>query len=160
MPIIYIRISSTVTDDDGNVIRKIDPGESLAVKGPIVEGVLTGPDVQQEAHTSRDDRIMSQNGLVLLDTGASVTCFAIKAATNARLPTVGRGSMTSATHEDQPTPIFAGRLTFGGVNCPINHAMGANLMPQGLIALIGRDILRHGILIYNGADGSVTFAMP
>ena len=37
--------------------------------------------------------------------------------------------------------------------------MGANLAPQGLIALIGRDVLRHGTLFYNGVDGSISFAI-
>lgn len=31
---------------------------------------------------------------------------------------------------------------------------GRNLAPQGLIMLLGRDILRSCILIYNGKDGT------
>ena len=35
--------------------------------------------------------------------------------------------------------------------------MGANLKAQGLILLIGRDVLANTVLIYSGATGQVTF---
>ena len=35
-----------------------------------------------------------------------------------------------------------------------NRAMGASLKAQGLVALIGRDILRACVLVYNGGAGT------
>ena len=67
--------------------------------------------------------------------------------------------MTSATHEQEIVPCYAGRLRmddFGEVN--FNKAYGANLRRQGIIALIGRDILASCVLIVNGPEGTATLA--
>ena len=67
--------------------------------------------------------------------------------------------MTSASHDKIPVPVYAGKLVLPGLNLDIESGMGANLRSQGLIALIGRDVMSHGTLFYNGLDGSVTFSV-
>ena len=69
--------------------------------------------------------------------------------------------MTSATHANEIVPIFAGRMTIQGLPVSIDatRAYGANLAPQGLVALIGRDILAKCVLIYNGSDGSFSLSI-
>ena len=39
------------------------------------------------------------------------------------------------------------------------QAFGAKLAPQGLIALIGRDVLMNCVLVYNGIDGSFSISL-
>ena len=68
--------------------------------------------------------------------------------------------MHSATHANEIVPIFAGRLMISGL-CAVdaNRAYGASLAPQGLVALIGRDILAQCQFTYNGVDGSFSIAI-
>ena len=68
--------------------------------------------------------------------------------------------MTSATHANETVPLFAGTIQIVGladINC--RPAYGANLAPQNLLALIGRDILNMGVLIANGPEGTISFAI-
>ena len=46
-----------------------------------------------------------------------------------------------------------------GLRVAIPRAIGANLQPQRIIALLGRDVLTAGTLFYNGFTGQITFAL-
>ena len=100
-------------------------------------------------------------GLALIDTGASATCIDRNAAERAGLALVDSGPMTSATHDKEIVPIFAGRLKLEGLEQYVNahRAYGATLESQGLIALIGRDVLAGCVLVYNGPDGSFSLSI-
>ena len=100
-------------------------------------------------------------GWGIIDTGACVTCVDENAARNAGLATVDTGPIASATHDNHTVPIFAGQLDVAGIPQNINtyRAYGVNLEAQGLIALIGRDVLANCILVYNGLDGSFSLAL-
>lgn len=37
--------------------------------------------------------------------------------------------------------------------------MGVMLQNQGLVALIGRDVLKSGLFVYNGTEGSFSFSI-
>ena len=68
--------------------------------------------------------------------------------------------MNSATHANEIVPIYAGQLMIRGLcGVNINRAYGAVLETQGLVALIGRDILAGCQLVYNGNDGSFSLAI-
>lgn len=62
--------------------------------------------------------------------------------------------------------VYAGKITLvqpdgtGGTGAVINahQAIGVNIREQGIIALIGRDILSSCILIYNGVEAQYTLA--
>ena len=45
------------------------------------------------------------------------------------------------------------------ITISVNRAFGANLAIQGLIALIGRDLLAQCVLVYNGLDGSFSLSI-
>jgi hypothetical protein len=49
-------------------------------------------------------------------------------------------------------------VTGGGINIEAPRALGANLAPQGLLLLIGRDVLQHCNLVYTGIAGTVTLS--
>ncbi|MCY3641024.1 MAG: retroviral-like aspartic protease family protein [Gammaproteobacteria bacterium] len=94
------------------------------------------------------------NGFALIDTGASRTCFDQAAAIAAGLPISDTGLMTSATQAEQEVPIFTGKIMipqFGEIH--VEQGMGAVLENQGLVALIGRDLLENAVLVYNGSAG-------
>lgn len=82
-------------------------------------------------------------------------------AENTGLPLLDTGPMTSATHDREIVPIFACQFEIGGFPHRFNapRAYGANLESQGLIALIGRDLLASCVLVYNGLDGSFSLSI-
>ena len=69
--------------------------------------------------------------------------------------------MASATDHAVEVPVFAGQLLLaGGININVEQGMGATLSGiPGVIALIGRDLLRSAVLVYNGTDGSVSLSV-
>lgn len=153
-PILNIRIDAQTTDPQGRTVN-VSPRLVLEKVGPRVPAALFAPRDDGE----QQEGVQAVSGHALIDTGASVTCVDRHAAEQAGLPVVDSGPMTSATHEQEIVPCYAGRLRmdgFGEVN--FNKAYGANLRPQGLVALIGRDLLASCVLIVNGPEGIVTLS--
>lgn len=125
--------------------------EALYVQGPRLDASLSplsGPAPR-----------IRVAGSVLVDTGALASCVDCRAAEQAGLSVVGEGRMGSATHPNEVVPIYAGRLRVRDfVDIDLMGAYGANLDHQGLIALIGRDVLRLWTVVYNGPEGLVTLS--
>ena len=101
------------------------------------------------------------SGLALVDTGADATCVDRRVAERARLGFVGETRMTSATHDGEIVPLYSGRLAIDGLarDIELETICGLNLEPQGLVAVIGRDILEECVLVYNGPDGSFSLSI-
>lgn len=61
-------------------------------------------------------------------------------------------TMTSASHGATRCNVYPVQIEAIGFPMSINasRAMGAELQTQGLMLLIGRDVLRHCLLVYNG----------
>lgn len=100
-------------------------------------------------------------GSALIDTGAYQTCIDRAAAESVRMAVIGSGKVTSATEVNAHTPIYAARIVVEGTPITIDarSVYGLNLAPQGLVALIGRDVLAQCVLIYNGSDGSFSLSL-
>jgi len=98
------------------------------------------------------------SGIGLIDTGATFTSIDESAAASLGLQPTGTRKIGAA---DGPVekPQFAFKLEIRGLNMETTDGIGCNLKGQGLIALIGMDLLSHGVLIVNGPDGSFSFAM-
>jgi len=100
------------------------------------------------------------SGLALVDTGASVTCIDDGAAQQLQLPVIDRAHMASASHAATQQNVYPVHMEISGLPVPIEaRAMGAALTAQGLVALIGRDLLQHFTLFYNGVSGEITLAI-
>lgn len=161
MSILNTRATVQAKDQQGNPIEA-PAGLGLQRGGPRVLITLSPLEAQLKVFTDRGENPPTPvTGWALIDTGASSTCIDRHAAERAGLALVDSGPMTSATHDKEIVPIFAGRLTVEGIPQTINarRAFGANLHPQGLIALIGRDVLAVCVFIYNGLDGSFSLSI-
>ena len=104
-------------------------------------------------------------GFALIDTGASVSCVDAAVIQQLGVQPVGTAQVGTAGGP-QSQAIYPARLVFPGTNIPpvdFNHLIGSNLSGQivaghqgPLIVLLGRDILQHFVVIYNGPAGSFT----
>ena len=160
MPILRIQVSGEGRNAEGDKVP-LPPGVALANGGPRVQTVVTPLEGHLKFLTTQGEEPPAPvAGHALIDTGALVTCIDQAAAMRAGLACVDSGPLTSATHTDQIVPVFAGRLTiegFGQINAL--KCYGANLEPQGLIALIGRDLLSNCVLVYDGHSDTITLAV-
>jgi len=100
-----------------------------------------------------------KTGWALIDTGASNTCVDEQAAKELGLPVIDVGTMLSATHERVPCNIYPVQVATPIVSLNSPRTMGAALAAQGLLVLIGRDVLQRCNLFYNGPIGQFTLSL-
>ncbi len=104
-----------------------------------------------------------RKALGLIDTGASMTC--VDNAIAQVLSLIARDIVKVGTPNgvcDQGLYDASLRLPFPGSadSSPFDiQVLGANLSGQEYQVLIGRDILSHGTLIYNGWDNNYQFCI-
>ena len=113
-----------------------------------------------KAMLQRGISTMSQQGLALIDTGATSTAIDDQVAQHLKLPVVDKGAMVSASHNNHPCNLYPVQFTLSGqISLEAPKAMGVNLAPQGFIAIIGRDVLRQCVMVYNGHTGSISLSI-
>lgn len=160
MPILHVQFSAQGQTPTGQTVT-VSPTIALLGQGPVVQIVLS---VAQAIA----DQLMQQGlpvpvpvpGLALIDTGASATCIDDALAQQLQLPVIDVVNMTSASHASTQQNIYPVLIeVMGGIRINVPRAMGANLAPQNLAALIGRDFLQHCTLFYNGPAGAITLAL-
>jgi predicted aspartyl protease len=100
-------------------------------------------------------------GLGLIDTGATTTCIDEKAAEGLGLPVTNVVRVASASHSSTEQNVYPAQISIVGLPISINapNAIGAPLGAQGLIALLGRDVLQHCTPFYNGPGGSISLSL-
>ena len=127
--------------------------EGLARSGPVIPVIISHPNTT----------VPPVQGFAMIDTGATGTCFDVEAATRAGLPVIGNAKLTSASHANQPMPVFAGVIQFSvtNINLNVEKGMGVNLtsLDGNLVALIGRDVLKAAVFVYNGPDGHFSLSV-
>ncbi len=101
------------------------------------------------------------SGTALIDTGASLTCIDDVAAQRLGLSVIDVVSIASASHASTQQNVYATLIEITGTAISINadRAIGAALHAQGLIALIGRDVLMMTTIFYNGVTGEFTLSV-
>lgn len=98
-------------------------------------------------------------GQALIDTGASISAIDISVAKQLGLQPVGKrklGCAAGATEAD--TFPFTIQIVPGGPNLNCMPGVGADIKAQGIIALIGMDLIGQGVLIVNGLAATYTWA--
>jgi hypothetical protein len=105
-------------------------------------------------------------GIGIIDTGAGISAVDDGVLKRLGIQPIGLANIGTAGGQ-QTRARYPARFSFPGTALPnidFTSLVGADLsgfsipFPQPLIALIGRDILRKFILIYNGSSGTFTLA--
>jgi predicted aspartyl protease len=100
------------------------------------------------------------SGQALIDTGASTTCVDEDVARQLGLPTVDVAQMSSASGQSMQN-VHPVQLDVAHSDLIIesSKSIAADLDDQGLVALVGRDMLSQCTLHYNGVTGDFTLSM-
>jgi hypothetical protein len=98
-------------------------------------------------------------GNALVDTGASMCCVEEVALQQLGLQPISESNVATPAGV-QVQNVYLPRLTFPGTPLPPLEipVLGSHLAQGNMISLIGRDILAHCVLVYNGPMGSYTLA--
>jgi len=161
MPVLHTQFSGEGKAPDSKVV-KLSSAFVMASRGPVLQAAITVAE-QVAAELVKQGKPVQPPvaGFALIDTGAYMTCVDEDAAKQLQLPVVDVVNMSSASHASHPANVYPIRIGIAGFPIPINapRAIGAALKAQGLIALIGRDVLAHGTLFYNGMAGEITLSI-
>jgi len=152
----------------GQIMPQVSP-DVFAQSGPIIPIQIQIPLVLSQSYPKAGTLIPAPvQGFALIDTGASITSVHEAIFTQLGVKQNGVASVGTA---GGPTRQFTypGRITFTGANFPaFEHPriLGCNLTGQvflqnpssPIIALIGRDILKRFVFVYNGTAGSFSLS--
>lgn len=97
----------------------------------------------------------------LIDTGATFSAVDQTVIQRLGIPPIGTVQLGTAAGPVAQTQHPAS-FGFPGTRLPainFNFVTGVNLIGQNIIALIGRDVLRHFVMVYNGVLGQVILSV-
>lgn len=129
------------------------------MRGPVLQVTVTIEQNAGKALLSQGKTVATKTGLALIDTGASNTCIDEQAAKDLGLPIIDVATMHSASHEKHPCNIYPVQIITQVVTLNSPRTMSANLASQGLLVLIGRDVLQRCNFVYNGLAGEFTLCL-
>lgn len=137
----------------------LDP-KLLQQRGPLLQIEVSVPDVL--ANKLQEKKMMPSpvTGLGLLDTGASITGVDVNALQQLSLSMIDEVTINHPGGEDKQG-IYACQISFPGTkieDIEFSHVLGSKLKDQGLLAILGRDVLKDYQLVYNGPGGFWTIA--
>ncbi len=160
MPIFHTQYSGKANDQSGKEIS-VNPRQVLQMRGPVVQVSVTVAQKISEQLIQQSIEVPEPvSGWALIDTGASNTCIDNTIATNLHLPVIDQVKMASATHNGTLSNVYPVFMRFIGVPIEVNaeRVIGAELGNQGLIILLGRDLLQNFTMFYNGITGQITIS--
>lgn len=160
MPILNRQYSGKRTNPDGSA-TPLSPSEALERRGPAVQVTVGIAQAFAQPLQQQGTALPTPvSGWALIDTGASKTCVDDVAAKAMGLPVIDVTNMTSASHHAVKQNVYPVLIEIVGTAIKIDcRAMGATLKSQGIVALIGRDALRHFTMFYNGPTGQITLSL-
>ena len=161
MPILHVQYNGKGKTSDGKVVD-IPPRVALQQRGPIVQVIVAiAQAFSEQLLLSGFSLPKPATGNALIDTGASTTCIDEAIAQQIGLPAIDVVSMASASHASTQQNVYPIQMQIVGspIRVEVPRAIGANLQPQGIVALIGRDYLQHCTLHYNGITGEITLSI-
>lgn len=158
MPILHSQIAAQGKTPDGKIIQ-VAPAIALAMRGPVVQVTVTIEQNAGKVLLSQGKPVPTKTGLALIDTGASNTCIDEQAAKELQLPVIDVANMQSASHEKHSCNVYPVQIITPVVTLNSQRTMGAALASQGLLVLIGRDVLQTCNLFYNGPAGQFTLCL-
>lgn len=130
--------------------------------GPVVDITLSLTGAAQAALTQNTQPIPPPvNAQLLVDTGASHSCVASGVLGPLGLHPVGTLNINTPSSHNVACATYAVRLTlpYGGyLDTSVIETPPGGFAGQTVHGLLGRDILRYGILIYLGQRGQFTLS--
>lgn len=131
----------------------------MLVAGPRLDVEVSVTTERAQEIVKRSDPVpRPQIGHALLDTGATRTCVDIEAINALQVPAVDQVQVMTPSGSEIQT-IHPVRLAFLGTGLGAVETipvLASKLAGQGILALIGRDILARCVLVYNGPGGFFT----
>jgi predicted aspartyl protease len=99
-------------------------------------------------------------GDALIDTGASICAMDESAAAALGLNPVGQANV-GGVGGSKSHNVYVTKISFPGTNLTPSEwtLVGADLRAQNLLLLIGGDVLRNCVLVYNGLLGVTTISL-
>ncbi|MFP4136310.1 MAG: aspartyl protease family protein [Candidatus Acetothermia bacterium] len=148
-------------DQPDQVVVEPDP-DALAKDGSTMDVEVHITDQHAKILEDNDKEIPSpQSSKGLIDTGASISAIDLDLLQKLNISPIGATKVS--TPSGQATQeLYAVKFSFPGKGLPDMtslNVLGSDLKRQNISALIGRDILRHCLLVYDGTSGSVTLAI-
>jgi predicted aspartyl protease len=159
VPILHIQHAGDATAPDGSPV-KVQPSVVMQLTGPCIQVLIGLASSMVQTLTQNGQTVPTPRaGRALIDTGAAITCIDDDLARNLGLPVLDVVQMVSASHTT-PANVYPVQIEVVGVgiNVQVLKCMGAKLSSQGIEALIGRDFLANGLLVYNGVVGAITLS--
>jgi predicted aspartyl protease len=161
VPILNVQLGGEGLRPDGTGFP-VQPALALAQRGPIVQvSVSVGQQIAEPILQAGGALPPPVSGLALIDTGATSTCVDQAAAEKLQLPVIDVVNVASASHASAQQNVYPIRVEVVGLPIAINapRAIGAPLQSQGILVLLGRDVLQHCVLVYNGTMGSFSLSI-
>lgn len=149
-------IQYCLKDSAGKVTH---PPDSLVVFGPQLRIAVAVPPVLHQSFAAAGRNVPApREGQALIDSGCTRTSVHQQIVSELEIPPTGLTTLFSASGPARAV-LFPVQLLFptlGGTDVVLPQAVSCNLEGQGLAVLIGRDLLRHFVMIYDGPGGRVT----
>lgn len=158
-----INIGFPGTDEENHpdqVVVRPDP-DTLAKDGSTLEVEAHVTDQHAKILEDNNKEVPSpQSGKGLLDTGASISAIDVELLQKLDIPPIGVTRVSTPSGQDAQE-LYAVKFSFPGKGLPDMtslNVLGSNLKKQQISALIGRDILRYCLMVYDGTSGSIILA--
>lgn len=142
-------------------------GPHLEASGPIIPVRVSVPKAMQDfLASSGKDIPPTIRGMALIDTGAFAT--AVDIAVFERLGILPIDKIkTSTPHGDGVSDVYPARITFPAIgldDLQMERVIGCKLQWPGekdsdVLMLLGRDLLKNFLMIYNGVHSDVTLSL-
>jgi len=137
------------------------PDPSLLERhGPVIPAQIEIPTVlAQQMQRAGAPVPQPVTGNALIDTGATLSAVDAQVLTSLGIASTG---IVPVWTPSGPTrqPVFASKVAIPAMRLVVEipRVLGAQLQGAGIIALLGRDFLRHTLFEYNGTLGILTLA--
>jgi len=141
-----------------------EKGYHLEQSGPIIPVTISLPVAMQEFLGQNGKDIPSPiRGMALIDTGAFATAVDCAVFEKLGINPIDR-IVTNTPHGESTSDLYPASISFpalGLESLPMERIVGCKLQWPGeadsdVLMLLGRDLLKHFLMVYNGKHSDVT----